>query len=91
MDSILASATIHESSPVEASKKSCLNEDFGQEQQPDFPESTTPFMPSHGTSRTINSQVMPSVIVKSENGNRVALHDPELSLAMGWVMFLLHS
>ncbi|XP_027940372.1 uncharacterized protein LOC114194387 isoform X2 [Vigna unguiculata] len=81
-----ASATIHESSPVEASKKSCLNEDFGQEQQPDFPESTTPFMPSHGTSRTINSQVMPSVIVKSENGNRVALHDPELSLAMGFSM-----
>ncbi|XP_014504623.1 uncharacterized protein LOC106764760 isoform X2 [Vigna radiata var. radiata] len=90
-DSILASATIqaasaygHESSPVEASKKSCLNEDVGQEQQqPDFPESTTPLMPSHGTSRTINNQNMPGVIVKSENSNRVALHDSELSLAMG--------
>ncbi|KAG2390545.1 uncharacterized protein HKW66_Vig0220490 [Vigna angularis] len=90
-DSILASATIqgasaygHESSPLEASKKSCLNEDVGQEQQqPAFPESTTPLMPSHGTSRTINNQNMPSVIVKSENGNRVALHDSELSLAMG--------
>ncbi|XP_014504624.1 uncharacterized protein LOC106764760 isoform X3 [Vigna radiata var. radiata] len=87
-DSILASATIqaasaygHESSPVEASKKSCLNEDVGQEQQqPDFPESTTPLMPSHGTSRTINNQNMPGVIVKSENSNRVALHDSELNM-----------
>ncbi|XP_047174974.1 uncharacterized protein LOC124842516 isoform X2 [Vigna umbellata] len=90
-DSIIASATIqgasaygHESSPLEASKKSCLNEDVGQEQQqPAFPESTTTLMPSHGTSRTINNKNMPSVIVKSENGNRVTLHDSELSLAMG--------
>jgi len=67
-----------------------LNEDVGQE-QPDLPESTTLLMPFHGTSRAINSQTMPSVIVKSENGNKVALHDSELSLAMGWVIFLLHS
>jgi len=94
MDSILSSATIqgaspccHESSTGEASKKSCLNEDLGQEQ----PESTTILMPSHGTSRAVNSQTMPSVIVKSENGNKVALHGSELSLAMGWVIFLLHS
>ncbi|ESW32662.1 hypothetical protein PHAVU_001G006800 [Phaseolus vulgaris] len=74
-----ASPCCHESSTGEASKKSCLNEDLGQEQ----PDSTTILMPSHGTSRAVNSQTMPSVIVKSENGNKVALHGSELSLAMG--------
>ncbi|CAJ1972546.1 unnamed protein product [Sphenostylis stenocarpa] len=77
-----ASPCCHGSSPGVASKISCLNEDVGQE-QPDFPESAALSMQSHCTSLTKNPQSMPSVIVKRENSNKVALHDSELCLVMG--------
>jgi len=64
-----------------------LNEAVGQK-QPDFPESATLLMPSHSTSLTINLQTMP-VAAKRENSNKVALHDSELCLAMGWVIFFV--
>ncbi|KAJ1382570.1 hypothetical protein SESBI_44128 [Sesbania bispinosa] len=67
-----------ESSPGEASKISSLNETIGQEQ----PERATFLMASHSTTPTINLQTMPGM-VKSENCNKVALHESELCLAMG--------
>ncbi|KAK7321805.1 hypothetical protein VNO77_32759 [Canavalia gladiata] len=79
--SATAQGAIHETSPGEASKISCLNEGVGQDQL-DFPESVKFLMPSHSTSPAINLQTMP-VMVKRENSNKVALHDSELCLAMG--------
>ena len=93
-DSILASATApvaspsyHESSAGEASKISWLNEAVGQK-QPDLPDSPTLLMSSRSTSLTINLQTMP-VAVKHEKSSKVALHDSELCLAMGWVIFFV--
>jgi len=63
---------------------------MGQEQT-DFPDSAK-FLVA-GTQSTVpevNNQAVPSM-VNSESGGRVALHESELSLDMGWVVFQLHS
>lgn len=66
----------------EASKITSINETIGQEQS----ERAKLLVASHSTTPTINLQTMPG-IVKLEFCNKVALHDSELCLAMGWVFF----
>lgn len=91
MSCILASGTTHDASPCperstrEAAKITSFNETKGQEQT-DFSESAKLFVPSHSNAPKINPQAMP-MMVKSENGGKVELHDSELCLAMGWVVF----
>jgi len=66
-----------------------MSETLGQEQI-DFPDSAKFLVAAtQSTVPKVNPQAVP--LVKSESGGRVALHDSELSLDMGWVVFQLHS
>ena len=94
---MLASGTTQDASPCPerspkgAAKISSSNETTGREQT-DFPESAKFLVASHTHSNApkTNLQAMPAM-VRSENGSKVALHDSELSLAMGCVVCQLHS
>ena len=82
-----------ERSPRGCKKISFLNETNCQEQT-DFPESAKFLVATHSTAPKTNLQAVP-MMVKSESGGNVAVHDSELlSLEMGWVVlvfFQLHS
>ncbi|RDX93621.1 hypothetical protein CR513_24085, partial [Mucuna pruriens] len=70
-----------EGSPKGCRKISSLDETIGQEQI-DIPESAKFLVATHSTVPKINMQVVP-VMVRSENGGKVASRDSELSLEMG--------
>lgn len=70
-----------EGSPTEAAKTNSLNETIGQKQS-DLLENAKFSRTSDGIDTKINVQTMPT-LVRSENGNEVALNDSGLRLAMG--------
>ncbi|KAH1244253.1 hypothetical protein GmHk_06G014925 [Glycine max] len=71
-----------EKSPTGCKKASSLNETIGQEQT-DFPESANFLVATDNTAPKTNPQAVP-MMVKTENGGNVALHDSQLlSLEMG--------
>ncbi|TKY75247.1 hypothetical protein E2542_SST04014 [Spatholobus suberectus] len=81
---IEASATTQdagERSPKGCKKISSLNEAIGQEQT-GFPEGAKFLVATLSTAPKINKQTVP-MMVRSENGDKVALRDSELSLEMG--------
>ena len=64
-----------------------MNETIGQEQT-DFPESANFLVATDNTAPKTNPQAVP-MMVKTENGGNVALHDSQLlSLEMGWVVLV---
>ncbi|KAG5147287.1 hypothetical protein JHK82_014168 [Glycine max] len=72
-----------EKSPTGCKKASSLNETIGQEQT-DFPESANFLVATDNTAPKTNPQAVP-MMVKTENGGNVALHDSQLlSLEMGF-------
>lgn len=72
-------------SPKGCKKLSSLSETIGHEQT-DFPDSAN--FSVAATQSTVPKVNLQSVsMVKSDSGGRVALHDSELSLDMGWVVF----
>ncbi|TKY45517.1 hypothetical protein E2542_SST30517 [Spatholobus suberectus] len=70
-----------ERSPKGCKKFSSLNEAIGQEQT-GFPEGAKFLVATLSTAPKINKQTVP-MMVRSENGDKVALRDSELSLEMG--------
>jgi len=79
-------------SPKGCKKLGSLSETIGHEQTDftDFPDSAN-FLVAATQSTVPKVNLQAVSMVKSENGGRVALHDSELSLDMGWVVFQLHS
>lgn len=76
-----ASPSCDERSPGEAAKKNSLDESTGQK-QPDLLENAGSLMASDSVAFKLNLQNMPK-LVRSGNGNEVALNDSGSSLAMG--------
>ncbi|KAJ1375206.1 hypothetical protein SESBI_51263, partial [Sesbania bispinosa] len=75
---------VPERSPKGAAHASSINETTqtsGQEQT-DFPGSAKFLVATHSTTPTTNLQAM-SMMVRSENGGKVAMHDSELCLKIG--------
>ncbi|XP_020208127.1 uncharacterized protein LOC109793068 [Cajanus cajan] len=71
-----------QTSPTGCKRTSSLHETIGQEQS-DFPQSAKFLVASQSTAGKINLQAVHRMVVKSENGSKVASHDSELSLEMG--------
>ena len=93
---IVASGTAQQVSPCperstrEATKISSEHKTISQEQL-DLPERAELLTASHSTTPIIAIQTMPMKFGSHNSNKGSSSHDPELCLAMGWVVFWLHS